>query len=62
MDIREIFEFIVAAVLFVFGWWMYFSWLNSRFNDEDKDVTDAWTPDEYIFRKIIRFFKRSNNR
>ncbi len=49
-------EIIAVITVGIFSWWMYFSWINSRFNDEDKDVTDAWTSEEYMLRKIIRFF------
>ncbi len=52
------FELIATIIVGVFGWWMFFSWINSRFNDEDKDVTDASCPEEYAIRKIIRFFMR----
>lgn len=36
--------------------WIFLSWLNSEYNDEDKDITDATSPEEYILRKIVRIF------
>lgn len=49
---------IVRIIIFIMGIWMLLSWVNSQFNDEDKDVTDASSPDEYIVRKIFRFFNK----
>ncbi len=56
MDFLSFFEIVATIIVAVFGWWMFFSWVNSRFNDEDKDVTDAFSPEEYTIRKIMRFF------
>ncbi len=38
--------------------WIFLSWLNSEYNDEDKDITDATSPEEYILRKIVRIFTK----
>lgn len=56
MDFWFWFELVAIIIMSVFSWWMYFSWVNSRYNDEDKDVTDAFSPEEYTIRKIMRFF------
>lgn len=52
-------EFIIIVALFIVSIWIYLSWRNDQiFGDEDKDVTDAHTLQEYVFRKIIRLFRR----
>lgn len=56
MDFWLFFEITATIIVGAFAWWMFFSWANSRFNDEDKDVTDASSPEEYTIRKIMRFF------
>ena len=56
MDFWFWFELVAIIIMSVFSWWMYFSWVNSRYNDEDKDVTDAFSPEEYTIRKNMRFF------
>lgn len=38
--------------------WIFLSWLNSEYNDEEKDITDATSPEEYILRKIVRIFTK----
>lgn len=57
MDI-SIFDIVFSVILVIFSSWIYFSWANSRFNDEENDITDASCSQEYLIRKFVRFFKK----
>ena len=54
----DLWEMLIYVLLSFLGIWLYLSWRNSRFNDEEKDVTDASCLSEYVIRKIFRLFIR----
>lgn len=54
------FDSIAWTLAFLISGWIFLSWLNSRYNEEDSDVIDAASAEEYFFKKIIRIFKRKN--
>ena len=51
------FDSIAWVIAFSISGWIFLAWLNSRFNDEENDVTDAASAEEYCFRNIVRIFK-----
>lgn len=51
-------EFFLRIIGGIAGLWMSFMWINSQFNDEEDDVTDANSFYEYWIRKIARLFKK----
>lgn len=54
----EIIQVILYIAIASVWLWIILSWLNSEYNDEDKDITDATSPGEYLVRKFIKFFIR----
>ncbi len=52
------FDSLAWTIAFLISGWIFLAWLNSRFNEEENDVTGAASAEEYFFKKTIRIFKR----